>query len=142
MTIYADSSFFVSLHLVNKHSQEVWRRMTSRPAIWLTPLHQAEFAHAAFLHVFWKKTSLLEAESAVSAFCRDSAAGLWDSIDFPREAFKYSIDLARQFGPTLGNRTLDSLHVACALSLKASRFWTFDERQARLAHAAGLDTNP
>jgi predicted nucleic acid-binding protein len=38
-------------------------------------------------------------------------------------------------------RTLDSLHVACALELKAERFWTFDERQARLAEAVGLDTS-
>jgi predicted nucleic acid-binding protein len=52
-----------------------------------------------------------------------------------------SIDLARRYGPTLGVRTLDSLHVACALELRAKRFWTFDERQARLAEAAGLDTS-
>ena len=52
------------------------------------------------------------------------------------------LDLARRHGPTLGIRTLDSLHVACALELKAEKFWTFDERQARLAEAVGLDTNP
>lgn len=141
MTIYADSSFFVSLHLVDKHSQEVWRRMVSRPAIWLTPLHQTEFVHAAFLHVFWKKATSLEAESAISVFSRDCAAGLWDSVDFPGKAFVRSIDLARRYGPTLGGRTLDSLHVACALELNADRFWSFDERQARLAEAVGLDTS-
>jgi predicted nucleic acid-binding protein len=32
--------------------------------------------------------------------------------------------------------------VACALELKAQRFWTFDERQARLAKAVGFDTEP
>jgi len=36
------------------------------------------------------------------------------------------------------NFDLDSLHVACALELKADRFWTFDERQAKLAKAEGL----
>jgi predicted nucleic acid-binding protein len=35
-------------------------------------------------------------------------------------------------------RTLDSLHVASALELKADRFWTFDERQAKLAKVVGL----
>jgi predicted nucleic acid-binding protein len=30
--------------------------------------------------------------------------------------------------------------VACALELGAEKFWTFDDRQARLAEAAGLDT--
>jgi predicted nucleic acid-binding protein len=51
-----------------------------------------------------------------------------------------SIALARKYGPSIGVRTLDSLHVACALELKAQRFWTFDERQARLAKAVGLKT--
>ena len=35
-------------------------------------------------------------------------------------------------------RILDTLHVACAIELKAERFWTFDERQRKLAKAAGL----
>ena len=52
------------------------------------------------------------------------------------------VDLARRYGPTLGVRTLDSLHVACALELGADKFWTFDERQAKLAEAVGLDVSP
>jgi predicted nucleic acid-binding protein len=36
--------------------------------------------------------------------------------------------------------TLDTLHVASALELGAERFWTFDERQAKLARAVGLKT--
>jgi predicted nucleic acid-binding protein len=47
-------------------------------------------------------------------------------------------DFARHCGPKLGLRTRDSLHVACALELKAGRFWTLDERQAKLAKAQGL----
>jgi len=46
--------------------------------------------------------------------------------------------LGRRYGPQLGTRTVDTLHVACALELKAERFWTFDERQAKLARARGL----
>ena len=53
----------------------------------------------------------------------------------PENAFELCTDLARRYGPKLGIRTLDSLHVACALELKAERFWTFDERQAKLAKA-------
>jgi hypothetical protein len=30
--------------------------------------------------------------------------------------------------------------VACALELKATAFWTFDDRQKKLAKAAGLKT--
>jgi predicted nucleic acid-binding protein len=35
-------------------------------------------------------------------------------------------------------RTLDRLHVACALELKAERFWTFDRRQSKLARVEDL----
>jgi len=56
----------------------------------------------------------------------------------PEDAFELCADLARRYGPKLGTRTLDSLHVACALELKAKQFWTFDERQTKLAKAVGL----
>ena len=49
--------------------------------------------------------------------------------------------LARRHVAKLGVRTLDSLHVAAALELQADRFWTFDQRQARLAEAEGLSTD-
>jgi predicted nucleic acid-binding protein len=65
---------------------------------------------------------------------------VWSAVEFPTQAWQTCDDLARRHGPVLGVRTLDSLHVACALELKADRFWTFDERQARLAEAVGLDT--
>jgi predicted nucleic acid-binding protein len=73
------------------------------------------------------------------------SAGLrtWN-LDFgklPRKAWETAIRLARRFAPTIGVRTLDSLHVACALELKAQKFWTFDDRQARLAEVVGLDTS-
>jgi predicted nucleic acid-binding protein len=68
------------------------------------------------------------------------SAGHWISLPMPENAFELCADLARRYGPKLGTRTLDSLHVACALELKAERFWTFDERQGKLAKAAGLKT--
>jgi predicted nucleic acid-binding protein len=139
LTIYADSSFFVSLHLADRHSQKAWQRMSRHPAVWLTPLNRAEIAHAAYLHVFWKKATLKEVKSALTILDRDCDAGVWHQVDFPVATFARSIELTRKYGPTLGVRTLDSLHVACALELKAERFWTFDERQARLAEAVGLD---
>jgi predicted nucleic acid-binding protein len=65
---------------------------------------------------------------------------VWSAVQFPSRAWETCDDLARQHGPSLGVRTLDTLHVACALELKADRFWTFDDRQERLAQAVGLDT--
>ena len=105
-------------------------------------LNRAEIVHAVILHVFWKKATQGEAESALKVLDRDCIAGVWRQVDFPVGTFARRIDLARRYGPTLGFRTLDSLHIACALELKAQRFWTFDDRQARLAEAVGLNTTP
>jgi predicted nucleic acid-binding protein len=68
----------------------------------------------------------------------DKQGGVWVEAALPESAFEICADLARRHGPKLGLRTLDSLHVACALELKADRFWTFDDRQAKLAKAEGL----
>jgi len=81
-----------------------------------------------------------EAGRIASDFEADRASGLWLEVPIPENAFALCADLARQYGPKLGVRTLDSLHVACALELNADRFWTFDERQAKLAKAKGLKT--
>ena len=78
------------------------------------------------------------ARRANSQLVSDEAASLWRAAPLPEGAFELCADLARRYGPKLGTRTLDSLHVACALELKAERFWTFDERQAKLAKAEGL----
>jgi len=54
-------------------------------------------------------------------------------------AYEVCADLARRSGHRFGVSTLDTLHVACALSLKGEQFWTLDERQAKLAKAVGLN---
>lgn len=140
MTIYADSSFFVSRYVQDAHSTETDRRMARLPRIWLTPFHKAEVTHAIFQHVFQKVTTIDRATLAWNAFEQDSATGIWAFTTMPARALEITRDLGRRFGATLAVRTLDSLHVACALELKAQRFWTFDDRQAKLAEAVGLDT--
>lgn len=84
--------------------------------------------------------SSADADRVRRDFETDRTAGMWTEVSFPERAFELSIDLARRHGAEIGVRTLDSLHVACALELNADRFWTFDERQAKLAKAQGLKT--
>jgi len=61
--------------------------------------------------------------------------------ELPERAFELCAELARRHGSQIGMRTLDTLHVACALELKAEQFWTFDERQKKLAKVQGLKTS-
>jgi len=138
--IYPDTSFLFSRYVTDAHSVEVDRRMGLLPAVILTPFHRAELADAIFQWVFRGKTSVLEAELAFADFEADCKLGVWQLAGVPEMAYYACAEMARRHGPTLGVRTLDTLHVAAALELKATRFWTFDERQAKLAEAEGLAT--
>jgi predicted nucleic acid-binding protein len=115
--------------------------MADSPSVWLTEFNRAELANAIFQQVFLKRLTPADADRVLSDFKRDCADGVWTRVGFPYHAWETCADLARQYGPTLGLRTLDSLHVACALELKAERFWSFDDRQVRLAEAVGLNTS-
>jgi predicted nucleic acid-binding protein len=138
LTTYVDTSFIVSLYVTDSHSVDSRHRIRTLSAVWWTPLHSAEWAHAIAQQVFRGTLSSAEAQEVYSELEDDRAAGSWPDIGLPDHAFDLCAELARRYGPKLGVRTLDSLHVACALELQAEHFWTFDERQAKLAKAEGL----
>ena len=138
MTVYVDSSLIVSLYVPDTHSAAALELIKQNPSVWFSPLHFAEFVHAVSQQMFFGKISETDAQKVYDDLKRDRTAGLWLETLLPENAFSLCADLARRYGPKLGVRTLDSLHVACALELNAERFWTFDERQAKLAKARGL----
>jgi predicted nucleic acid-binding protein len=140
LNIYPDSSFLFSRYLTDGHSQEVDRRMFQRPGVLLTPFNRAELANAIFQQVFQGRISLSDARTAYADFEQDCSLGVWVITRQPEEAFSTCVDLVRRHAATLGVRTLDTLHVAAALELGVTRFWTFDQRQAQLAEAEGLTT--
>ena len=141
MNVYIDASFLVSVYLKDRHSSKADELLRSRPRFLLTPFTRAEWAHAVTQHVFRGLLTQIAADDIRRDLTRDLDAGLWNEIPMPEKAFEHCLDLAWRHGPKVGMRALDSLHVACALELKAENLWTFDERQARLAKAVGLKTN-
>jgi predicted nucleic acid-binding protein len=138
LTVYADSSFFVSVYIQDAHSKSAEEMLSSGQRVWFTPLHYAECAHAVAQQVFHRNLAIAGAQLAYAQIEKDRTTGLWIMVPMPQNAFELCADLARRYVSKLGVRTLDTLHVACALELKAKQFWTFDERQAKLAKAAGL----
>jgi predicted nucleic acid-binding protein len=141
LTAYADTSVVVCLYLPDVRSTQARRRVAKHPRLWLTPLHQAEFAHAVEQQVFQRRVSAVEAMRTYDAFEEDRKFGRWLEPAMPEGAFDLAVELARQHMARLGCRTLDTLHVASALELGATKFWTFDQRQERLAKAVGLSTS-
>jgi len=140
LSIYPDTSFLVSLYLNDNHSREARTRIASAPALWFTPLHAAEWEHVIGQHLFRGELSLSEAQRVSAKLEEHRSAGRWQAVPIPEDALEVCSELAREYGPKLWMRTLDTLHVACALELRAERFWTFDERQAKLAKAQGMKT--
>jgi predicted nucleic acid-binding protein len=138
LIVYADSSFVVSLYITDAHSPEARRRVQGAPPLILTPFHRAEWAHALGQNQFRGDLTAADANRLNAQFIADEGAGLFHVTALPDNAFELCADLARSHGSRLAMRPLDSLHVACALELKADRFWTFDDRQAKLAKAQGL----
>jgi predicted nucleic acid-binding protein len=140
LIIYADTSFIVSVYVQDGHSAAAQELMNLNPRLWFSPLHLAECFHAIAQQVFYGRITAADAQDIYRHLRSDQTAGLWAETPIPENAFELCADLARRYGPKLGIRTLDSLHVACALELEAEHFWTFDERQAKLAKAEGLET--
>src|SRR5258708_32321863 len=86
VTIYVDTSFFVSLYLPDRHTSEVERRLGSRPSLWMTPLHVAECTHAIEQHVFRKVITRSEADRALQRFHEFRAPNLWKGAALPDRA--------------------------------------------------------
>lgn len=140
MTNYADTSFFVSIYVKDAHSTKADLLLSSGARPCITPLHFAEWVHAIAQQVFRRQMTTAEANRVHRELHDDRTAGVWPSVEMPETALDVCVDLGRRYGPKLGVRTLDSLHVACALELKAEHFWTFDDRQLKLARTVGLKT--
>ncbi len=138
---YADTSFLVSLYLPDSHSPAAWAAMKSRPSLLLTPLHELELVNAIQLAVFRKLISKSQAKSVLRDFEQDRS-GVFELTPMPVESYTRAEHLARRHTSTLGSRSLDILQVATALVLKPDVFFTFDERQRRLAKAVRLHVLP
>lgn len=112
--------------------------ISQRPYLWFTPLHRTEWVHAIEQHIFRGQMSYSAAQQVYGEFQRDQRRHLWMDAPWPEQIFERAVEIALDHVAHTGARTLDTLHVAAALELKAERFWTFDDRQAKLAKAVGL----
>ncbi|HTV42130.1 MAG TPA: type II toxin-antitoxin system VapC family toxin [Candidatus Sulfotelmatobacter sp.] len=138
--VYVDPSALSRLYIHQAGSREmaVWRSKVSGT---LAVTHHGRtevinaICRAAFLGQF-DRPGMADALADLSA---DFAAGHLGQADILwRAALNRAAELSQTHTPKLGTRSLDVLHVACALELKARYFLTFDIRQRQLAAAVGL----
>lgn len=144
MTYYADTSFIASLYLQDSHSRPADRivrsLVTSLP---LTRFGEFELINAARAAVFRSAMTVGQSEAALAAMRQDMTNGRFVRIYCDWEmVFRAARTLSQRYTSTDGHRALDILHVAIAAVLRCTHFLTFDQRQARLAEKAGLQTLP
>ena len=139
MRVYADTSFLVSLYCPDVNSARAVREVRRfSPTIMLTPLTELELANALELRAYRREASSAEIRAALSEFKKHVQDGFFSVTAMPVTAYEFGQRIAFRQTAATGVRTLDILHVASALLLRAERFWTFVVRQTKLAEAEGL----
>jgi predicted nucleic acid-binding protein len=139
---YADTGFLVSLYGEDVNSAASTALVASKPVFLLTPLIEVEFVNALELRVFRKEWSSRDARLVHQRFLEHQAAGLFRIELLRPEVWDRAIALSRRRGAVLGTRTLDLLHVAAALVLRADVLFSFDARQRSLAKSENLRVLP
>ena len=139
MTAFADSSFLFSLYAQDGNSPAAITRVRYAVAPLLsTDLGELEITNGVALRLFRKELRSIEAKSVLDLFRKDIESGVLRIIPLPSSAYQRAAQIAARYTPALGTRTLDVLQVVSALVLKADTFFTFDQKQAKLASALGL----
>jgi predicted nucleic acid-binding protein len=101
-----------------------------------------EAVNAFELRVFRKQITSSQAEVSLNDFALDLRNRVIQLRSLPELVFERTRQLSRQWTAALGSRTADVLHVAAALELGASNFYSFDLQQRKMAQAVGLTLNP
>jgi len=108
----------------------------------VSPLAILECVNAVELRVFRGDRTAQQASDSIRALSSDLTNGVYRRGAVPASAWRMARDLSRRHTASFGARSLDILHVATALAMKAQAFLTFDRIQGKLAKAEGLVTAP
>lgn len=141
--IYLDTSAFLKLYIRERGSEVVQGIVTSQfDPLPLWDILRAEMLNAFRLKVFWNEIDESEADRLIGLFDERLARGQYFAMDVDRHQLLTAFGKFSAQTPTSGCRTMDILHVACALQLEPLHFVSFDARQRSLAVAAGLSVMP
>jgi predicted nucleic acid-binding protein len=150
MRAYADSSFLVKLVSSESDREKAigeYRRV-GNPALFFLPLHELEVTSAILQRAYHQRHSIPSAERKEIARERDVALARVEKLKGRRfieveldgeSAHQLAMELVLKRTEADGNRAIDILHVANALTLGSELFLTADQRQAQVAKAEGLE---
>jgi predicted nucleic acid-binding protein len=141
LSVYADTSFLVSLYAPDVNSAAAVALMRRLPLpIMISHFGELEFINATQLRLFRNELPSAKVRAAYAAFRDDVAGGVVSLVPTTEAIYAEARRISLRWSRMLGTRTVDVMHVASALVLRADAFHTFDERQRRLARAVKLTT--
>jgi predicted nucleic acid-binding protein len=141
--IYLDASFVVSIYSLDVNSRMALSTLpSSGESLFLTKLTELETVNALELRVFRKAITRAQADASLRALDDDLRKGVFLRTGIPESAYERARKLSLAITARVGICTVDLLHVAAALELAATDFFTFDVRQQSAAMDSGLKLNP
>jgi predicted nucleic acid-binding protein len=141
LSSYLETSFLASLYSADANSAAAVEYLSTAQAPFPWPeFIELELTNALELRVFRGEITRAEAGAAFMKLASHVEEGVFRAVQTPAAVYETARSLARRHTAALGTRTLDILHVAMALELRAPAFYTFDRRQSQLAQAEGLVT--
>jgi len=142
--VYADTSALISLILEDANSAAATALVRDlRESLLWTDFLKLELFNAIRVRVAENRLSEANADAG-----RRLAEKLVVSRKWDRQEPDWSRVLARANALSAAHaaatkaRSLDIMHVACAMELGVKEFWSFDKRQRALAVEVGLRINP
>jgi predicted nucleic acid-binding protein len=138
--LYLDSGALIKLYVVELGSDFVAEAVQAAQILSINSLQETEVRNALFAARGRNELTEPACQQALDHFSHDIAAGVFRraSPDWPA-IWNLAQTLARDHTSTILCRTLDILHVALALSLRADALASGDKRQIALCRAIGMD---
>ena len=137
--LYLDTSALLKLYIREAGSEAVQAHIAAQDLplpVW--EIQEAELVNALRLKAWWKEITAAQAEGQIELFEERRSQGFYWFPEIERIRLMKTFRVLSAETPRMGCRTLDILHVACAVEIAASEFISFDHRQAALARHAGL----
>ncbi len=141
MKSYYDTGILLKLYTVEAESLAVQAFVYGRgEPIRISDLHHAECVSALRLKQFRGECSSAQSKKALALFGGDLRAGVLRlvAVDWEK-AWSRCRSLSETHAAETGVRTLDALHIACAIQMEAREFVSSDRRQIALAELTGLE---
>jgi uncharacterized protein len=142
---YCDSSFLVSLYIKRDgfHLQASRIAVGFQDVIPYTLLAELELMNGVRRNLAAKLITQFEYEIICRQILTDESDGILVRCALNQvEHYARARELSKKFTPEIAARSLNILHVAAALQLKATEFASFDEKQRLLAEKTGLKAVP